>query len=412
VSGRLTEDTGIQGTANVIAMAGMSRARASVVRRSGREVKTMRSMSFCILAVLAASCGGDGDGNAAGGGSGGSAGYLPDGSGAAGAEAAAGYGGSSGNGGSAGNDGASGSTIDAGGTDSTLDGGGTEASCGVASGPGTSNSCQADGGVACGSSGTDDCCRNSVVPCGTFSRAHDPVLAATLSDFRLDIYEITVGRFRAFVASGHGTQADPPQDGSGANPHIGPSSGWQSAWNASLATDAPALMTGLKCDATHATWTDTAGSNETLPMSCITWYEAYAFCIWDGGRLPTQTEWEYAAAGGSEERLMPWGSDTANIGASYAIYDATAAAPVGMRPKGNGKWGQADLGGNVWEWTLDYWSWPRTPPCNDCANLTGTTRVIQGGSYLSTQYQELTTASATTLAPELRKYSVGARCAR
>ena len=43
-------------------------------------------------------------------------------------------------------------------------------------------------------------------------------------------------------------------------------------------------------------------------MNCVNWFEAYAFCIWDGGFLPSDTEWEYAAAGGSLQREYPWGS--------------------------------------------------------------------------------------------------------
>jgi formylglycine-generating enzyme len=55
--------------------------------------------------------------------------------------------------------------------------------------------------------------------------------------------------------------------------------------------------TNLACHSTNQTWTDTVGSHENLPINCINWYEAYAFCIWDGGFLPSDAESEYAAAG-------------------------------------------------------------------------------------------------------------------
>ncbi len=49
-----------------------------------------------------------------------------------------------------------------------------------------------------------------------------------------------------------------------------------------------------------------AGSNENQPINCVTWYEAFAFCISDGGYLPTAAEWNYAAAGGSDQRAYPF----------------------------------------------------------------------------------------------------------
>src|SRR6185312_9797256 len=95
---------------------------------------------------------------------------------------------------------------------------------------------------------------------------------------------------------------------------------------------------------------------------CITWYEAYAFCIWDGGFLPSEAEWNYAAAGGSEQRAYPW-TTTSTIDCSYANYagadgggqcQAGGLDDVGSQsPQGDGKYGQSDLAGNAWEWTLD-----------------------------------------------------------
>src|SRR5689334_21712444 len=88
--------------------------------------------------------------------------------------------------------------------------------------------------ATCGPSGNEDCCESLLVPGGTFARSYDGVdyldrsYPATVSDFYLDKYEITVGRFRAFVNAGMGTQASPPADGAGAHPKI-PGSGWSSA---------------------------------------------------------------------------------------------------------------------------------------------------------------------------------------
>jgi hypothetical protein len=76
--------------------------------------------------------------------------------------------------------------------------------------------------ATCGPSGNDDCCTSLLVPGGTFYRSYDGVdftdksYPATVADFYLDKYEITVGRFRAFVNAGMGTQASPPASGAGA----------------------------------------------------------------------------------------------------------------------------------------------------------------------------------------------------
>jgi len=114
---------------------------------------------------------------------------------------------------------------------------------------GTARSCN---GLAatCGPSGNDDCCKSLLVPGGTFDRGYDgvdyldPNYPATVSDFCLDKYEITVGRFRVFVNAGMGTQESPPGDGTGAHPLIA-GSGWNAAWNTKPPAKTAALKTAL-----------------------------------------------------------------------------------------------------------------------------------------------------------------------
>ncbi len=144
---------------------------------------------------------------------------------------------------------------------------------------------------------------------------------ATISTFSLDKYLVTVGRFRQFVAAWNDGYL--PAEGSGIHTHLngglglvnaGATSadggveyetGWDAVnWNNTGDVDPTTanLTSGCGGDA-YATWTDTPGSQENLPISCVTWYEAYAFCIWDGGFLPSAAEWEYAAAGGDQQLL-------------------------------------------------------------------------------------------------------------
>jgi len=123
---------------------------------------------------------------------------------------------------------------------------------------------------------------------------------------------------------------NPPPPGGGARTLNGMASqgGWDPSWNASLAINTGTLVANMKCNATHQTWTDAPGGNESRPMNCVSWYEAMAFCVWDGGYLPTEAEWNYAAAGGQEQRAFPWSSPPfalTNDDSTYASYyvDAT-----------------------------------------------------------------------------------------
>ena len=155
----------------------------------------------------------------------------------------------------------------------------------------------------------------------------------------------------------------------------------------------------------------------------MNWWEAYAFCIWDGGFLPSEAEWEYAAAGGSQQREYPWGTAAPGTGNQYAIYGSyyppgsldgpnASVAPVGTPAMGVGLWGQLDLAGNVWEWNLDYAADSYVDPCIDCADLTEATfRVARGGGYVYAG-SLLVPPYRGHFGPSARYSYTGVRCAR
>jgi formylglycine-generating enzyme required for sulfatase activity len=395
--------------------------------------------SVLLLATaLSGACGSShSSGGAAGGGSGG---------GGAG-------GGGSGGGGSDGgsSDGASG----AGGA--TVDAGPLPPSC-APGGPGL---------TTCGA-GHESCCTSLLVSGGSYNRTYDPTDGgptdagaadaargsdpATVSNFRLDKYDVTVGRFRQFVKAvmpvmpgdggvGDGGASDGgtgwrPVEGAGKHAHlagglgltdVGPDAGaahekgWAAADDANLVpTDA-----NLRSCGAASTWTPAPGAGEDRPINCITWAEAYAFCIWDGGFLPSEAEWEYAAAGGAEERGFPWGATDPGTMNQYAIYNCQfpngsqacasdsdqSIAPVGTATLGAGRWGQLDLAGNQTEWNIDWYS-PYVSPCADCASLTGgSSRVLRGGSF-GDDLKNIRPTYRDANNPTLRNDFIGFRCAR
>ncbi|MBA3458802.1 MAG: formylglycine-generating enzyme family protein [Deltaproteobacteria bacterium] len=301
--------------------------------------------------------------------------------------------------------------------------------------------------ATCGGNFTTSCCASSLVEgnatgatlAGTsFYRDHDvaadnrhPNMSypATVSDIRIDRYEVTVARFRAFVNAGLGTQMRPPTPGAGARTLNGMANqgGWDPSFNTSLMANTTELRAALKCHTTSQTWTDSVvgnGADEDRPINCITWHEAAAFCVWDGGFLPTEAEWNYAAAGGSQQRAYPWSPSSSpgelTIDCSYANYHInnpgpcrTAPTRVGsVSPKGDGRWGQSDLAGNVAELVLDHSTLYTTTSCNNCANLTaGGDRVVRGGAFDDTAVLQRGAARGAVPSPS-RYYFLGVRCAR
>jgi formylglycine-generating enzyme len=291
----------------------------------------------------------------------------------------------------------------------------------------------AEGGICestCGENGDQPCCSVAAVSGGMFLRNYDGVEGgaggdylddthpATISPFKLDVYAVTVARFRQFVAA---YPSNLPKDGDGKNPNNPDDPGWSSSWNALMPATATELSDGLYNTTTTCSADWKKGPNpafDNAPMACATWYEAFAFCIVDGGRLPTSAEYNYAQAGGAEQRYYPWSNPPSSqtIDDTLTTYEATAFVNVGSTPAGNGKFGQADLSGDAYQWVLDTnpatdVEGPLPTTCKDCAAFdAGPNRLIRGASYMASGITART-VKTTSYPPTQRNFLVGFRCA-
>jgi sulfatase modifying factor 1 len=252
-----------------------------------------------------------------------------------------------------------------------------------------------------------------------------PERVAVLPSFLLDRYEVTVGRLRKALAGGL-TIATPAVND-------------RPLGDRSVAPNQPEMCT----------WSTTPLGREEYPVSCISQPAARAFCQSAGGDLPTEAQWEYAAAvaGRDHKTHYPWG-DGSPLSPSCAdvVYGRVQASPVGNpsvcalygpsavtyaeHPGGDVTpgpgLGLVDLGGNVAEWMLDTFAaydsscWlaapQRSPTCTAAPSPMGMPDVpagaltTRGGAWLA-EPDNLFAVARGAIVPGLLT-SVGFRCAR
>jgi len=234
------------------------------------------------------------------------------------------------------------------------------------------------------------------VPAGEFMMGCDPdkdfFCAFTSSEqqhniivkaFKIDKYEVTFQRYQKCVSTG---KCLPPATGGALN------YGWEGV--------------------------------DKFPVNGVTWFQAKAFCEWEGKRLPTEAEWEKAARG-TDGRLYPWGNEAPSC--DYTVMNqkvegntigpgcgAGTTQVVGSKPKGASPYGVMDMSGNLFEWTADWYDekyYQYSPKNNPKGAQSGEHKTVRGSSWLMRTGSGLVATVRSGYSPLGQGYVVGFRCA-
>ncbi len=234
-----------------------------------------------------------------------------------------------------------------------------------------------------------------------------PAHEVTVSGFWMHRYEVTNAEFAEFVAqTGYVTVAERPLD-----PQDYPGAPPENLQPGSMVFHRTSGPVDLRHLSQWWTWTPGACWNhprgprsslrnrENHPVVHVAFEDARAFADWAGRELPTEAEWEVAARGGLPHATFTWGDEPERPGQRWANYwhgefpylpdtGYGQTAPVGSFPP-NG-YGLFDMAGNVWEWTVDWYT--DTPVDGGCCAADSydpaqpqfeiPRKVIKGGSFL------------------------------
>jgi formylglycine-generating enzyme required for sulfatase activity len=206
-----------------------------------------------------------------------------------------------------------------------------------------------------------------------------PYHGVSVPAFQIDKYEVTAGEFKGCVAAGACTEPT---------------------------VENPAC-----------TYTEEKSRN---PVTCVTWRQAKAYCIWAGKRLPTEAEWELAARG-TDGRKYPWGNeplpDCSRAVMRVSMQEVEGCGtggtmPVGSMPAGAGPFGAMDMVGNAWEFVEDGYHEDYTgAPTDGSAWLSGAGKVVRGGGF-DNAASSLRTSARESGAEEGWMINTGFRCAK
>jgi len=274
------------------------------------------------------------------------------------------------------------------------------------------------------------------LPGGTFRMGTDyaqafpadgegPVRPVELSPFRIDTFPVTNSDFAAFVdATGYRTESE------------------NFAWSFvfwmhqppdrldELVEDTVAAAPWW-CKVPGADWRHPEGPGSGVvdrpnhPVVHVSWNDAAAYAEWAGKSLPTEAQWEYAARGGLDQKLYPWGDELTPGGhhlcniwqGEFPRVDTAedgfaGACPVDSFPPN--KFGLYSITGNVWEWCADWFDTVfdaqlrRDPAGPEC----GEAKAMRGGSFLchASYCNRYRVAARTSNTPDSAASNIGFRC--
>jgi iron(II)-dependent oxidoreductase len=255
-----------------------------------------------------------------------------------------------------------------------------------------------------------------LVPAGPFVMGTDaralaydnerPAHEVDVAAFRLDVHPVTNAAFLAFV-----------DDGGYARRELWTDDGWR--WLASARVAHPQQWRRAPDGRWHELhFGRSAPLAPDQPVVHVSWYEADAFARWAGKRLPTEAEWEKAAAWDLETglaRRFPWGD--APWTPERANLDQRTFAPsaAGAHPAGASFYRCEQMLGDVWEWTAsDFAPYPGFVafpyPEYSAVHFGRGYKVLRGGAWATQAIVASNTFRNWDL-PKRRQIFAGFRCA-